>query len=254
MFFDWEFRYVTLFTLVWIVVGVAVLPVTLFFAAPFGRHTDQRHGPVMSNRVGWMIMESPAIWCFSTVFFLGVQTACPAAWLLWSFWMIHYLNRGLIFPVRIRTKGKQIPVLIVVCAFVFQVVNGVLNGAGLHAGKYTVDWLREPSFVIGCVAYFVGWGINLWSDQILLSLRKANETAYQIPFGGLFRWVSCPNFFGEMIQWIGWAAMCWNLAGLSFAIWTITNLVPRALAHHRWYAKTFDEYPAERKAIVPKLL
>jgi protein-S-isoprenylcysteine O-methyltransferase Ste14 len=245
---------VTAFTLFWIAIGIGVLPVTLYLTAPFGRHANQRYGPVMSNRLGWMIMESPAIWCFSAVFFLGAQPDGTAAWLLWMFWMIHYLNRGLVFPLRIRTKGKQIPILIVVCAFVFQIINGVLNGAGLHAAKYTADWLAQPSFVIGCLAYFVGWGINLWSDQILLSLRQPNETGYRIPVGGMFRWVSCPNFAGEMIQWIGWAVMCWNLAGLSFAIWTIANLVPRGLAHHRWYAKNFADYPTERTALVPKLL
>ncbi len=244
----------TAFTLFWIAAGVAVFPVTLFLTAPFGRHTHQRYGPLMNNRAGWMIMESPAIWCFSAVFLLGHQPPPTAAWLLWLFWMIHYVNRGLIFPVRIRTKGKQIPLLIVLCAFLFQVVNGVLNGAGLQSSKYTAQWLAEPRFVIGCVTYFAGWCINLWSDQILLSLRKPDETAYRIPFGGLFRWISCPNFFGEIIQWIGWAVMCWNLAGLSFAIWTTANLVPRALAHHRWYTKTFDDYPAERRAIIPKLL
>ncbi len=244
----------TTFTLLWIAIGIGVLPVTLFLTAPFGRHVDQGYGPVMSNRIGWMIMESPAIWCFSAVFFLHARSSSTAAWLLWLFWMFHYANRGLIFPLRIRTQGKQIPILIVVCAFVFQVINGVLNGAGLHADKYTTDWLTQPSFVIGCVGYFVGWGINLWSDQILLSLRQPHETAYRIPFGGLFRWVSCPNFFGEIIQWIGWALMCWNLAGLSFAIWTIANLVPRGLAHHRWYVKNFHDYPVERSAVIPKLL
>ncbi len=244
----------TAFTLLWIALGVAVFPLTLFLTAPFGRHTDQRYGPAINNRLGWMIMESPAIWCFSAVFLLGVQPGCSAAWLLWLFWMIHYTNRGLIFPVRLRTTGKQIPVVIVVSAFAFQVINGVLNGAGLHAAKYTAHWLTGPGFIIGCLAFFVGWGINLRSDQILLSLRKPDETGYRIPRGGLFRWVSCPNFLGEIIQWIGWAVMCWNLAGLSFAIWTIANLVPRGLAHHRWYAKNFADYPAERKAIVPKLL
>ena len=244
----------TTFSLIWIALGVTVFPATLFLTAPFGRHAHDRYGPVMDNRLGWIIMESPAIWCFTTVFLLNAGPGGPAAWLLWSFWMIHYVNRGLFFPIRIRTRGKRIPILIVLCAFVFQVVNGVLNGAGLHATKYTADWLTGTNFIVGCLLFFVGWTINLWSDQILLLLRKPGETEYRIPQGGLFRWVSCPNFLGEMIQWIGWAAMCWNLAALSFAIWTIANLVPRGLAHHRWYVENFEDYPTERTAIVPKLL
>jgi hypothetical protein len=44
------------------------------------------------------------------------------------------------------------------------------------------------------------------------------------------------------------------MPALSFAIWTIANLLPRALQHHRWYQQTFSEYPAERKAVIPFIL
>jgi protein-S-isoprenylcysteine O-methyltransferase Ste14 len=226
----------------------------LYFTAPFGRHADQRFGPMVSNRIGWILMESPALWCFSAALLVGLPKEQRAAWLLWAFWMIHYVNRGLLYPFRIRTRGKQIPWLIVVSAFLFQIVNGLLNGTALQASKYTASWITQPNFVIGCFAYFIGWGINCWSDQILISLRSGNQTSYRIPVGGLFRWVSCPNFLGEVIQWIGWAIMCWNLAGLSFAIWTVANLVPRGLAHHRWYRENFADYPAQRKAILPGIL
>lgn len=37
-------------------------------------------------------------------------------------------------------------------------------------------------------------------------------------------------------------------------LWTLANLLPRALAHHRWYGEQFDDYPRERKAILPFLL
>jgi hypothetical protein len=57
-----------------------------------------------------------------------------------------------------------------------------------------------------------------------------------------------------MILWSGWAILCWNLAALSFAIWTVANLLPRSLAHHRWYREHFDDYPTNRKAIFPWLL
>ena len=75
-----------------------------------------------------------------------------------------------------------------------------------------------------------------------------------MPCGLLFRRVSCPNYLGEMIQWTGWAVATWSLAGLSFAVWTAANLVPRALAHHRWYREQFEEYPARRRAVLPFVL
>jgi len=76
---------------------------------------------------------------------------------------------------------------------------------------------------------------------------------YGVPRGGVFGLVSCANYFGEIVEWFGWAALTWSVAGLSFAVWTAANLIPRAYAHHRWYHHTFAHYPRRRKAIIPFL-
>jgi steroid 5-alpha reductase family enzyme len=96
--------------------------------------------------------------------------------------------------------------------------------------------------------------INLTADEKLIHMRKTRANGYQIPYGGLFNKISCPNFFGEMVEWLGFAILCWSLPALSFFIWTLCNLLPRALDHHRWYKKQFPDYPADRKAVVPYLL
>ena len=35
---------------------------------------------------------------------------------------------------------------------------------------------------------------------------------------------------------------------------TAGKLIPRAIFTHRWFHKNFEEYPAERKAIIPGIL
>ena len=89
---------------------------------------------------------------------------------------------------------------------------------------------------------------------ILIKLRPAKGNGYKIPYGGLFKYVSCPNFFGEIISWAGFALVAFNLPALSFLIWTLINLSTRALDHHRWYLKEFPEYDKDRKALIPYLL
>jgi hypothetical protein len=49
----------------------------------------------------------------------------------------------------------------------------------------------------------VGFVINFQSDTILMRLRKPGETGHKLPRGGLFRWVSSPNYFGELVEWSG---------------------------------------------------
>ena len=104
------------------------------------------------------------------------------------------------------------------------------------------------------IIFILGMFINIRSDNILLNLRDGEESDYKIPNGFLFNKISCPNYLGEIIEWLGWAIMTWSFAGLVFFFWSIANLIPRAYSNHKWYKKQFSNYPAERKAIVPYLL
>ncbi|MBT4068686.1 MAG: DUF1295 domain-containing protein, partial [Candidatus Marinimicrobia bacterium] len=96
-------------------------------------------------------------------------------------------------------------------------------------------------------------GINIKSDNMLFNLRADGATDYKIPQNGLFKWVSCPNYLGELLEWWGWALATWSLAGLSFALWGMANLIPRARANHIWYKEKFFNYPKDRKALIPKI-
>jgi 3-oxo-5-alpha-steroid 4-dehydrogenase 1 len=142
-------------------------------------------------------------------------------------------------------------------AVLFNSVNGYLHGRWYFTlgQEYSINWFFSPQFIIGLAIFIGGMAINLHSDHILRNLRKTGEkeTEYKIPYGGVFRWVSCGNYFGEVTEWIGWAVLTWSLPGLVFALWVMANLVPRARSHHKWYHEKFPDYPPERKAIFPFL-
>lgn len=224
--------------------------------APFGRHTKKNWGPLIPNKLGWMIMESPSIIVFGVLFYIGETEKNLAHYLLFSFWMLHYVNRTIVYPLRTRTTGKKMPITIMVFAIFFQLTNGSLNGyyLGNFADHLSNEWLSDPRFIIGAILFFVGWLINIRADEILLGLRKPGESGYKIPNGFLYEKISCPNFFGEMLEWTGWAIAMWSFPAFSFALWTVANLLPRALAHHKWYRETFEHYPSHRKAVIPYLL
>ncbi|OMJ11918.1 Steroid 5-alpha-reductase DET2 [Smittium culicis] len=79
-------------------------------------------------------------------------------------------------------------------------------------------------------------------------------TRYAIPRGGLFELVSCPHYFGELVEWSGYTLVGGGVAGLLFVVSTAANLIPRAVQIHRWYRNEFANYPTERKAIIPFIL
>jgi steroid 5-alpha reductase family enzyme len=148
------------------------------------------------------------------------------------------------------------PFAIALMALVFNIGNGFFNGSylGNYAGGLHHYTFTNIFFISGLILFFVGVFINMRSDQILINLRKNTSSRYAIPQGGMFKYVSSPNYLGELIEWLGFAIMAAGLPGFSFFIWTFANLVPRALDNHKWYKKTFEDYPKDRKAIFPFVL
>lgn len=244
------------FAITWIIIAILVFPILLKFTAPYGRHASSKWGPMISNRLGWMIYELPSLIIFVTLMLTGGKTFSNPLWIFFSLWTIHYVNRAIIFPLRTHTRGKKVPILIVISAIFFNFINAGLNGYWLgHVGPdYPDSWLTDPRFIIGAMIFIAGFFINQFADKKLIGLRKGGKQGYFIPRGGLFNYISCPNFFGEIVEWTGFAIMAWNMPAASFAVWTAANLIPRALAHHKWYREYFKEYPKGRKAILPYIL
>jgi 3-oxo-5-alpha-steroid 4-dehydrogenase 1 len=234
----------------WTVVAILLVPILFFVTAPYGRHAPAPRGPTLPSRVGWIVMESPSVIGVILSFVLWPR-GDVAAFALAGLFLLHYINRTYVYPFRLRGGQKPMPLAIVGSAFCFTSVNGLLQGWQLTHGSYALEWLRDPRFLLGAALFLLGFAMNQHADAVLRRLRAPGETGYKIPKGGMYRWVSCPNYLGEIIEWSGWAIATWSLAGLSFAIWTVANLLPRARAHHRWYLEKFPDYPKERRALIP---
>lgn len=238
------------------VMAAGVLLTLTLLTAPYGRHQRGGFGPGVSPRWAWVIMENPTIVFFSIFFFLGPRALEPVPLLFFALWMFHYVDRTLIYPLRIRPSGRPTPWLVALWGFGFQLMNVYVNGTWISSevAGYELSWLADPRFVAGAALFVAGWFINRWADKVLRNLRKPGETGYKIPKGGLYERISCPNYFGELLIWCGWALATYSLAGLSFALFTAANLIPRAVSHHRWYQEKFPDYPEQRRAVLPFLL
>ncbi|MBE8182587.1 MAG: DUF1295 domain-containing protein, partial [Candidatus Portiera sp.] len=231
----------------------------------FGRHTKTSWGPLISNRIAWFVMELPALIIMPMLALAGGVNIVVLV--LAGLWTAHYFNRACVFPFRIRTAGKKMPLVICLMAFGFNLFNGFLcgyyigsdfgNGLG-NGAQYDLTYFMRPHFIIGILVFCGGALLNIYSDNILINLRKKStdtgQKEYVIPTAGPFRYVSCPNLLGEIIEWCGFAIMTIAFPFFAFALWTIANLLPRALSHHKWYHSKFPDYPPKRKAIIPFIL
>lgn len=237
------------FLFLWIFLGFCIFLYLIFSKtiAPYGRHSNSEWGITIDNKWGWFWMELPALVVMPVTVLISPVEKNEIIVLILSLWILHYFYRSILFPIKLKTKGKKMPFLIVISAFIFNLFNGFF--VGYEIGNMSqLDF--EINTLIGLIIFFTGMYINRSSDNKLISLRKDNKE-YQIPQGGMFDFISCPNYFGEIVEWIGFAIIVLNLGTLSFALWTAFNLIPRALNHHNWYINYFKEYPDKRKALIP---
>lgn len=238
----------------WITVGIGAGLFLLRKEAPYGRFSSKNWGPMISNRLGWILMEAVVMVSFAVCLSLRHYNWKTPASIMIGLFFIHYIHRSFIYPLMIRTKSKKMPVIIMLSAMLFNTVNGSLMGIWFADFAYYPDsWYSSPLFITGVLLFISGMLINWNADYILINLRKKGESGYKIPRSGLFKLISSPNLFGEIIEWGGFALLTWSLPALAFFIWTCANLIPRAIANHRWYKKEFPDYPAERKILLPYL-
>jgi len=240
--------------LIWLVLAAMIFPLLFFVSAPYGRHNRKGWGPQINRTLGWVLMEAPSPLLMALFFVAGQRLGLVyLAFIL--LWEVHYVHRAFIFPWRMRGGQKQMPLLIVLFALCFNLGNAYFNGRYLFSfsHEHAASWLWDGRFICGASMFVGGMLVNIHADNVLLRMRRQQD-GYHIPRGGLYELVSCPNYLGEVVEWCGWALCTWSLAGLAFALWTVANLVPRAVANHRWYRAKFADYPARRRAIIPLVL
>lgn len=243
------------FVWAWVALAALIFILLFFITAPYGRFVRPGWGPTVGRTLGWVLMEAPSALLMVVFFFTGNRTDNLPAIVFLLIWQTHYLHRAFVYPFQLRGKEKRMTLVTVLMGVAFNAGNTYLNGRALFylSPLRDVDWLWDPRFVIGFLLFTAGFILNKRADARLRALRSPGQDQYQIPRGGLFERVSAANYFGELVEWIGWALLTWSVGGLVFALWTAANLVPRARAIHLWYLKTFPDYPQNRKAVIPFL-
>ncbi|KZS20825.1 Uncharacterized protein APZ42_012481 [Daphnia magna] len=241
----WIFFFYTLS----VVATMAVLP------APYGRYSSSRFGFLLPGKFAWITQESPAL----LVPIILLWTTSATCWkssankILFSAFFIHYFQRSLIFPLTTR-GAKDSPFLVYISALSFCLFNGFMQGHYLlNYYQYDDNWATSPQFVIGLIIFCIGLAINVHSDQLLIRLRKPGETGYKIPVGGMFNYVTGGNFFGEIVEWFGFAIASCSPPSAIFALFSACYLGMRAWHHHNYYLAKFEDYPRTRKIIIPFL-
>lgn len=189
--------------------GLGVLPMLWVYDAPFGKFgvptSWNVHGawPSDAGNLGWMVMEAVAP-ITAVVAALRAPAPSVASHVMLAVFVAHYVNRALVQPY-LSPPRTPLHVSVVLSAILFNACNGYLQGSWLYAGG-------PPRALQG-----LGWGLavcaagaagNIYHDGVLRRLRttapapgekvvQQGSSVYRIPHGGLFTWLSSPNYVCE---------------------------------------------------------
>jgi 3-oxo-5-alpha-steroid 4-dehydrogenase 1 len=233
---------------------------SLFVQSPYGRFASDRYGVNLNPKLGWWLMEIPATAVFLWFYVQGPRAPEAMPLVLALIWLIHYGNRGWFFPLSIRVvpgKRSSFSVMVMAMGMFVTAIHGYLNATFFtgFAPHLNNDWFTDPRFLAGLVVYYCGFFLIVQSEAIVRKLRAPDGSGgYKVPHGGAYRWVSSPQYLGELTAWAGFALMTWGLPGVMIFLISAGNLVPRAFATHKWYREKFTDYPPERKALIPHVL
>lgn len=240
----------------YLIFGFAVLVFILLFfiSAPYGKFSRKGWGASIKSKWAWMLMEFPSPALITLLYIISPYKSLVSTIFL-ILWLLHYVYRTFIYAFRQSGSEKPYPLILVFMAFFFNCMNGFANGYGVfRIPEYSYSWLLSWQFITGFILFVTGFAINKTADEKLRLLRKGHPGEYVIPRGWFFNYISSPHYFGEIIEWAGWAVMTWSLPGLAFFVFTFANLFPRAVSSHKWYKANFKDYPVKRKAVIPFII
>ncbi|MDR1757443.1 MAG: DUF1295 domain-containing protein [Bacteroidales bacterium] len=229
--------------------ALIVFVVLQFITPPYGMTFNPRWGVSVNSRWGWILMETPVFIAMCVLYvcslYYKIKPFNITTFTIFVFFQLHYFQRAFIFPLMMKGQSKM-PVSVIMIGIIFNTCNAVMQGGWLFyfspANYYPIEWLHSARFLIGAVLFFTGMSINMHADRIIRQLRKSKtDSNYYLPCRGLFRYVNSANYFGELLEWSGFAVLLWAVPGWVFVFWTFANIVPRSKAVYERYAHFFGE-------------
>ena len=108
----------------WVIIAVIIFIILISFKnlKTYG-HLVLKKEFLLNNRIGWFLMEIPTLILMPYFIFSGTKTINTVIFCFLGLYMVHYFNRTIIFPFRLKFKKNKIPLHIVFSAAFFNLIN-----------------------------------------------------------------------------------------------------------------------------------
>ena len=166
-------------------------------------------------------------------------------------WTVHYTKRILesIFVHEFGTLTMPVFNLFKNCAYYWSFAAFVGWNVNLPAEVEPPQWHLAVGFPWFCVFML----LNFVCHMRLKYMRPKGTNAFVIPHGGLFEYITCPNYFCEIMTWFGFNILTgFTVAGVLFNIVGALQMLQWAKQRRAKYVKLFgNKWPKKRYVLFP---
>jgi len=166
-------------------------------------------------------------------------------------WMTHYTKRLLetIFVHEFGTLTMPVRNLFKNCLYYWGFAAAVGYNVNIPNENELASWHLYLGF-----PWFCGFMLlNFMCHLRLKYMRRPGCNDFVIPHGGLFEYITCPNYFCEIMTWFGFNILTgFTPAGVAFNIVGTLQMIQWATQRRDKFIKLFgNEWPRNRYVLFP---
>jgi very-long-chain enoyl-CoA reductase len=164
----------------------------------------------------------------------------------------HYIRRVLETQIDVRATDTIDVLKAFSLSFYYWFLYGYLVGVNIFSPDFNSSFGLDK--IVYAILFLISEFNNYMCHNILRDLKVVNKGKRGIPTGNMFKYVSCANYFWEILSWVFFWLIANTMTSALFILWSIISMTYLAVSKHNNYVSNFDNYPKNRTAIIPFIL
>jgi hypothetical protein len=213
---------------------------------PYGKF---RTGVGINSRAGLALAYAIPVFVYIALWVEGGSPRTLYHLAVFGSFQVHFVRR--IFEVSfVDSYSRPTPLrAVVIIAFLY-------GGVGASCASFQVRTFGQPTsqpiFILGVLTFAFGEALNGYHHWLLARLRPLGVRIYVVPRHGLFGWVACPHYLGEILSFVGYAMMSDLLPVWGNAVVVTAYLGSRANSTLSWYRRVMPlQIPPDWRRLIP---
>jgi 3-oxo-5-alpha-steroid 4-dehydrogenase len=213
---------------------------------PYGKF---RTGAGVNSRAGLALAYATPVFVYIVLWVEGGSPRTLYHLAVFGAFLFHFLRR--IFEVSfVNSYSRPTPLrALMIIAFLY---GGVAASCAFFQVRTFGQPTSQPIFTLGILIFALGEVLNGYHHWLLARLRPLGVRIYVVPRHGLFGWVACPHYLGEILSFVGYAMMSDLLPVWGNALVTSAYLSARANSTLNWYRLEMPlQIPSGWRRLIP---